>query len=60
MKKPVAKKEFNFFNCFFIMRIGIFQDIADYEIWKTKSVERTAEGMQKQENKDIGECINND
>nr|WP_235510965.1 hypothetical protein [Spiroplasma kunkelii] len=43
MKKPVIKKGFNFFNRFFIMRIGIFQDITDYEIWKTKSVERTAQ-----------------
>ncbi len=42
LKKPVKSKLGNIFNRSFVMRIGIFQDITDYEIWKTKSVERTA------------------
>ncbi|PQP78387.1 hypothetical protein C6B38_06335, partial [Spiroplasma sp. ChiS] len=54
LKKPVAKKGFNFFNRFFIMRIGIFQDITDYEIWKTKSVERRAEGKRVKHKSDVG------
>ncbi|WP_053391391.1 hypothetical protein [Spiroplasma kunkelii] len=54
LKKHVAKKGFNFFNRFFIMRIGIFQDITDYEIWKTKSVERTAEGKRVKHKSDVG------
>ncbi len=40
LKKPVKSKLGNIFNRSFVMRIGIFQDITDYEIWKTKSVER--------------------
>ncbi|AXF95344.1 spiroplasma plectrovirus-related protein [Spiroplasma phoeniceum P40] len=36
------------------MRIGIFQDITDYEIWKTKSVERTAEGKRAKHKSDVG------
>ncbi|ALA97401.1 Spiroplasmavirus-related protein [Spiroplasma kunkelii CR2-3x] len=54
LKKPVIKKGFNFFNRFFIMRIGIFQDITDYEILKTKSVERTAEGKRVKHKSDVG------
>ncbi|KAI92566.1 hypothetical protein [Spiroplasma melliferum] len=54
LKKPIAKKGFNFFNRFFIMRIGIFQDITDYEIWKTKLVERTAEGKRAKHKSDVG------
>ncbi|AXF96870.1 spiroplasma plectrovirus-related protein [Spiroplasma phoeniceum P40] len=50
----IAKKGFNFFNRFFIMRIVIFQDITDYEIWKTKSVERTAEGKRAKHKSDVG------
>ncbi len=36
------------------MRIGIFQDITDYKIWKTKSVERTAEGKRAKHKSDVG------
>ncbi|WFG96376.1 hypothetical protein M0C40_09950 [Spiroplasma citri] len=36
------------------MRIGIFQDITDYEIWKTKSVERTAEGKWAKHKSGVG------
>ncbi len=53
LKKPISKKGFNFFNLLFIMRIGIFQDITDYEIWKTKSVERTAEGKISKHKSDV-------
>ncbi len=53
LKKPIAKKGLNFFNRFFIMRIGIFQDITDYEIWKTKSVEKTTEGKWAKHKSDI-------
>nr|WP_253301638.1 hypothetical protein [Spiroplasma endosymbiont of Phyllotreta cruciferae] len=54
LKKPTAKKGLNFFNRFFIMRIGIFQDITDYEIWKTESVKRTAEGKCAKHRSDVG------
>ena len=54
LKKPITKKGFNFFNRFFIMRIGIFQDITDYEIWKTESVKRTAEGKRAKHRSDVG------
>ncbi|QCO23969.1 Spiroplasmavirus-related protein [Spiroplasma melliferum] len=54
LKKPIVKKGFNFFNRFFIMRIGIFQDIADYEIWKTESIKRTAEGKRAKHRSDVG------
>nr|WP_253301694.1 hypothetical protein [Spiroplasma endosymbiont of Phyllotreta cruciferae] len=54
LKKPTAKKGLNFFNRFFIMRIGIFQDIADYEIWKTESVKKTAEGKRAKHRSDVG------
>ncbi len=54
LKKPTAKKGLNFFNRFFIMRIGIFQDITDYEIWKTESVKRTAEGKRTKHRSDVG------
>ncbi|KAI92357.1 hypothetical protein [Spiroplasma melliferum] len=54
LKKPIVKKGINFFNRFFIMRIGIFQDITDYEIWKTESVKRTAEGKRAKHRSDVG------
>ncbi len=54
LKKPVKSKLGNIFNRFFIMRIGIFQDITDYEIWKTKLVERTAEGKRAKHKSDVG------
>ncbi|ALA98289.1 Spiroplasmavirus-related protein [Spiroplasma kunkelii CR2-3x] len=54
LKKHVAKKGFNFFNSFFIMRIGIFQDITDYETWKTKSVERAVEDKRVKDKSDVG------
>jgi hypothetical protein len=44
LKKPVNSKLGKLLNPFFIMRLGIFQDIADYEIWKNKSVEQVAIG----------------
>ncbi|WFG97505.1 hypothetical protein M1770_05465 [Spiroplasma citri] len=49
----MLKKDLIFFNRFFIMRIGIFQDITDYEIWKTKSVERTVEGKRAKHKSDV-------
>ncbi len=54
LKKPVKSKLGNIFNRSFVMRIGIFQDITDYEIWKTKSVERTAEGKRAKHKSDAG------
>nr|WP_253301710.1 hypothetical protein [Spiroplasma endosymbiont of Phyllotreta cruciferae] len=36
------------------MIIGIFQDITDYEIWKTESVKRTAEGKRAKHRTDVG------
>lgn len=54
LKKPVKSKLGNIFNLSFVMLIGIFQDITDYEISKTKSAERTAEGKREKHKFDVG------
>ncbi len=57
LKKPVKSKLGNIFNFSFFMRIVIFQDITDYEIWKTKSVERTTQGKRAKHKSNIGLVI---
>ena len=44
----------SFFPKFFILEIGIFQDMGLYEIWKTKSAERIADGNKSKRKSDIG------
>lgn len=46
LKKPKWSKNklFSIFNQSFILTFGFFQDIADYQAWKEKSVERLADG----------------
>lgn len=46
LKKPKRNKNkfFSIFNQSFILKLAFFQDIADYQAWKEKSVERLAEG----------------
>lgn len=46
LKKPKRSKNklFSIFNQSFILTLGFFQDIADYQAWKEKSVERLADG----------------
>lgn len=55
LRKPkIKKKGLNLFNRFFIMKLGIFQDIDSYEIWKNKSTERLADGKRVKQKSDDG------